>query len=484
MPARRQWLPVLGVLLLAAAGLFVIWPQQPDQFLPSSIPWPEGNGIKIGGFERREMRLGLDLQGGTRLLLRGALPEGQEGAIDDAMEGTIKVLRRRVDATGLAEAEISRQGTNHISIQLPGLTPEEARSLLGRTALLRFCQLASIPQPVAGEPCDLAGSFVQAYGVIDGQAIALTSRFLRPNSFVDFDAAGLPVVAFEWTGDGPELSEQITTRLLNQPLGIFLDDEALSAPNVNAVIRGSGVITGMSLSGRDGRIGANDLVTLLNSGAVPLELTVVQEQTVDATLGQDSVRRSVLAGEIGFLLVVLFMVLYYRLPGILASVALVVYAVTTIAVYKLIPVTLTLAGLGAFVLSIGMAVDANVLIFERMKEELRAGRAYATAIEVGFDRAWPSIRDSNVATLITTGILFVLGGGIALPFVGAFDAPLVQGFALTLAIGVLVSMFSAITVTRTLLRLLVGTPLARRRDWLSVDALAIGGPAPAAGGER
>ena len=188
-----------------------------------------------------------------------------------------------------------------------------------------------------------------------------------------------------------------------------------------------------------------------------------------------------LAGEIGFLLVVLFMVLYYRLPGVLAAGALVVYALTTLAVYKLIPVTLTLAGLGAFVLSIGMAVDANVLIFERMKEELRAGRAYATAIEAGFDRAWPSIRDSNVATLITTGILFVLGGGLDLPLIGAFDAPLVQGFALTLAIGVLISMFSAITVTRTLLRLLVGTPLARRYDWLSADARPAGDSVPAGG---
>jgi preprotein translocase subunit SecD len=186
---------------------------------------------------------------------------------------------------------------------------------------------------------------------------------------------------------------------------------------------------------------------------------------VAPTLGADSVQRSILAGEIGLLLVMLFMVLYYRFLGLLASVALIVYTLLSLAVFKLVPVTLTLAGIGAFVLSIGMAVDANVLIFERMKEELRAGRSYIAAIEAGFARAWPSIRDSNASSLITCGILYILGGGVNVPFLGTFDAPLVQGFALTLAVGVLVSMFSAITVTRALLRAFAGTGISRRRDW-------------------
>ena len=217
-----------------------------------------------------------------------------------------------------------------------------------------------------------------------------------------------------------------------------------------------------------------------------MQLTVLQEQEVDATLGEDSVRRSVLAGEIGLLIVMLFMVLYYRVPGILASIALVVYTVVTLAIFKLIPVTLTLSGIAAFVLSVGMAVDANILIFERMKEELRSGRAFHTALDAGFARAWSSIRDSNVTTLITCGILFALGGGIELPGFGAFDAPLVQGFAVTLAIGVLVSMFSAITVTRSLLKVLVGTRIARNPDLLgpgiqtepgSAEAASMGGEA-------
>ncbi|MQC83218.1 MAG: protein translocase subunit SecD [Chloroflexi bacterium] len=454
--------PLVGVLLLTVAALYVIWPSQPNDFLPSGIPWPEGQGVKIGSFERETMRLGLDLQGGTRLLLRATPPEGFDGDIDDALEGTIRVLRRRVDSTGVAEAEITKQGSSNIAIQLPGLTPEEAQSLLGRTAQLRFCEPATSRLSELGA-CDPAGQWQQATGVAGGREIALTGRFLRPNAFVSTDAIGNPAVSFEMQNEGPELFEQVTTRLLQQPMAIFLDDELISAPNIQGIIRDRGQITGLSLDR------AQELVIQLNSGALPLELTVLQEQTVDATLGEDSVQRSVLAGEVGLLIVALFMVLYYRLPGLIAAGALAVYAILTLAVFKLVPVTLTLAGIGAFVLSVGMAVDANILVFERMKEELRAGRSYAASLQSGFDRAWPSIRDSNVATLITCAILFVLGGGIEVPFLGTFDAPLVQGFAVTLAIGVLVSMFSALTVTRIMMRSLIGTRLVSQPDWLAAD---------------
>jgi preprotein translocase subunit SecD len=301
---------------------------------------------------------------------------------------------------------------------------------------------------------------------------------------VGADPLGNPVVQFEWNEDGSQLSKEITERLLNQQLGIFLDNEVLASPRVDGVIESEGTITGLPLSTTDdGRTGARDLVVQLNAGALPVQLSVLQEQNVDATLGEDAVQRSVLAGEIGLLIVVLFMVLYYRLPGLLASLALVVYALLSLAVLKLIPVTLNLAGFGAFVLSVGMAVDANILVFERMKEEMREGRSYATAIEAGFRRAWPSIRDSNVTTLITTVILYVLGGGLTLPGLGAFEAPLVQGFALTLAIGVLISMFSALFVTRVFMRLLVGTAVTRRSEWLGADLRPLPGAVPAAGGD-
>jgi len=481
MPTRAHLWPLAIIVALSVAALVIVWPSEPDRWLPSAIPWPSGKGVSVGDFERKTMRLGLDLQGGTRLLLDASLPPGAEGDVEDAMDGTIRVLRKRVDASGVSEAEITRQGSSNISVQLPGLTPDEARDLLGRTALLQFCEQGPSPYPDVAQPCDENGEWVQAVGDLDGKPTALTSRFLKPNAFVATDQLGNPVVQFEWTGDGSKLSREVTGRLVGLPLGIFLDNEALATPNVNAVIEDQGTITGLPLSSRDDRTGARDLVVQLNSGALPVQLTVLQEQNVDATLGDDAVRQSVVAGEIGLLMVILFMVLYYRVPGILASVALIVYTLLSLLIFKLIPVTMTLAGIGAFVLSIGMAVDANILVFERLKEEMREGRSYATAIEAGFARAWPSIRDSNITTLITTLILYVLGGGITVPGLGAFEAPLVQGFALTLAVGVLVSMFSAIFVTRTLMRLLVGTSISRQSEWLGADLRPIGEPSPAGG---
>ena len=476
MPARRRLLPVAAVLLVAIAALYTVWPSQPAQFFSSFIPWPQGHGVSIGSFTRKEMRLGLDLQGGTRLLLQATVPSDFTGNVSEAVDGTIAVLRRRVDASGLAEAEITRQGQTRISVQLPGLTPEQARSLLGRTAQLRFCEPATADASQVGT-CDAEGQWMQATGDLKGQRGALTGRYLKSNSAVGFDSRGLPQVLFNFDGDGGELFQQITTRQLGKNIAIFLDKELLTAPVVQAVISDSGVITDMPLER------ARELVVQLNAGALPLELSVLQEQNVDATLGVDSVQRSVLAGQIGLLLVVLFMILYYRFPGVLAAGALLIYTIVTLAIFKLLPVTLTLAGIGAFVLSVGMAVDANVLIFERMKEEMRAGRSYVAAIEAGFSRAWPSIRDSNASTLITCGILFVLGGGVRLPFLGTFDAPLVQVFAITLAIGVGVSLFSAITVTRIFLGAFVGTAIARRRDWF-VPAVELKGLAetPSDGG--
>ena len=471
----RRRIPLLAILALAVASLYVVWPSEPDRWLPGAIPWPEGQGVSIGGFERKTMRLGLDLRGGTRLLLQASLPADAEGDIDDAIDGALSVLRRRVDASGLSDAEVTRQGATNISIQLPGIDPDEARALLGRTALLQFCELSTGLS--GGETCDAAGQWVQSSGVLAGQQVALTGRLLKANAFVGTDPLGNPLVQFEWTGEGADISRQVTSRLLGQPLAIFLDNELLSAPVVQSVIEDRGTITGLRLTSAAGRTGARELVDFLNSGALPVQLTVLQEQEVDATLGEDSVERSVLAGEIGLLIVALFMILYYRVPGVLAAIALLVYTLTTMAVYKLIPVTLNLAGIGAFVLSVGMAVDANILIFERMKEELRAGRAFHTALDAGFARAWSSIRDSNISTLITCVILFVLGGGLELPGLGAFDAPLVQGFAVTLAVGVLVSMFSAITVTRTLLKALVGSWLARQPDLLGTDVRAAAGAA-------
>ena len=304
----------------------------------------------------------------------------------------------------------------------------------------------------------------------DNMEKTLTGRFLRANSRVVFDPLGKPQVALDFNSEGGKLFDQLTSRLVGLPMAIFLDEDIISAPTIlTRISDGKSVITGPTAD--EGR----KLSIQLNSGALPITLRVIQESTVDATLGDDSVRHSVQAGEIAILAVMIFMILYYRLPGVLASLALVTYTSTVLMIFKLWPVTLTLAGIAAFVLSVGMAVDANVLVFERVKEELRAGRSLVTAVETGFNRAWTSIRDSNVSTLITCGILWWFGD--------QFGANLVKGFALTLAIGVLVSMFSAIVVTRTFLRLVVGKPLARRLSWFgagvagSAAAAAAGVPA-------
>ncbi|MFQ5826424.1 MAG: protein translocase subunit SecD, partial [Dehalococcoidia bacterium] len=289
----------------------------------------------------------------------------------------------------------------------------------------------------------------------DGQEKHLTGRFLKRNNRVVLRSpTNEPVVEFEWDEEGGILSEQITSRLMGKPMGIFLDDELVSGPIVEGIIKERGIITGLTLEE------ARTLAIQLNAGALPVPLKIIQRQDVDAILGADSLQKSLLAGQIGLALVLLFMVLYYRLPGLVAAAALIVYGILVLSLFKLWPVTLTLAGIAAFILSLGMAVDANVLIFERMKEELRGGRTLGAAIERGFNRAWPAIRDSNVTTFIICGILYWFGS--------TFGASTIMGFALTLFIGVATSMFSAIVVTRTFLRFLVRLPLARRPDLFRV----------------
>ena len=331
-------------------------------------------------------------------------------------------------------------------VQLPGVRDiEEAKKLIGQTALLEFKEQGS------------DGQWVNATGTIDGETRELTGKYLvAGRQQVTFQGrGGLPEVAFEFNGEGARLFEQITSRLIGRPLGIFLDGQPISTPTVQAVISSNGVITGLSLEQ------ARLLAIQLNAGALPVPVTIEEERTVDATLGTDSVHKSILAGEIAFMVVVLFMLLYYRLPGIAASAALFVYAVLTLAVFKLIPVTLTLAGIAAFILSLGMAVDANILIFERMKEELRSGKTLGAAVRSGEDRAWPSIRDSNFSTLITCGVLYFFGH--------QFGATIIMGFALVLAIGVIVSLFSAIFVTRTFLELLLSRPWAQKSSLFGLD---------------
>ena len=475
------------IVLVAAFSLVTMWPSEPWHYLPGAIPWPEGQGIKIpfikfdgtevkgATLERRAMTLGLDLKGGTRLVLEPDLSNSPDVNLDDALNNASQIIERRINEFGVAESEIQRQG-NRLAVQLPGITAEEAMQKIGRTALLEFRELktdangnvavmvngqeAFVPQSSVTSLDDAV--WIQAVATTrDGQSVPLTGQYLKNARLAADPNTGLPLIAFEFNDEGAHLFEQITGRLLKQPLAFFLDGEPITtadghvdAPIVQSVISDRGQITGMKVDE------ANNLVKLLNAGAFPVPLKVVQSENVDATLGQDSVQASVIAGETAMLVIMLFMVLYYRLPGLIAGAALTVYATIVLAVFKLLPVTLTLSGIAAFVLSVGMAVDANVLIFERMKEELRIGRSLVVAMEEGFHRAWSSIRDSNVSTLITCAILYWFGD--------QFGASLVKGFALTLAIGVFISMFSAILVTRTFLRIVVSIPAARKPAlWVS-----------------
>jgi preprotein translocase subunit SecD len=423
---------LIFILVLTALAAFVVWPQRPGNYIPGGDVLPGNPGLHLGSFQRQGAKLGLDLQGGTQLTLQADLSNVAADQQGTAMEGVLNVISRRVNAYGVAEPEIQQLGADRIIVQLPGLKDtEEAKKLIGQTAKLEFKEQ------------DPSGQWIASTGQLNGQTVPLTGAFLiAGHQQVTFASrAGLPDVAFEFNSDGATLFGQITQRLLNKPLGIFLDGQEISAPTVQAVLTNSGVITGLSLDQ------ARLLALQLNAGALPVPVSIQSETTVDATLGADSVHKSIVAGELALIVVIAFMLLYYRLPGLAASGALVVYSLVTLSVFKLIPVTLTLAGIAGFILSVGMAVDANILIFERMKEELRSGKTIAAAIRAGEDRAWPSIRDSNTSTLITCVVLYFFGQ--------QFGATIIMGFALVLGIGVVISLFSAIFVTRTFLELLL-----------------------------
>ncbi|MBI3980108.1 MAG: protein translocase subunit SecD [Chloroflexi bacterium] len=448
---RRAHLPTLvGIIVLALLALYVVWPQSPESYLPAGIPWPKSQGIHIRlgdfQFDRQSMRLGLDLQGGTHIILKADLSKISAGERSNAMQGVVNIMTRRIDAYGVAESQIQIQGEDRVSVQLPGVRNiDEALRLIGKTAQLDFREQV-IKDDGASE-----WQIAKAKG-LDGQEKELTGKYFKPNAAVAFDPqSGRPEVAFEFDAEGAQLFEQITQRLIGRPLGIFLDNELISAPTVQAVIRDRGVITGVPLEE------ARTLAIQLNAGALPVPVEVIKQSDVDATLGADSIRKSIIAGEIALGIIILFMLAYYRLPGIVASGALLVYVVWTLAIFKLLPVTLTLAGIAAFILSVGMAVDASILIFERMKEEIRSGRTFGAALATGSARAMSAIRDSNVSTLITCGILYWFGSN--------FGASIVMGFALTLALGVVISFITATFVTRTFLGLFTGSRLVEH-PWL------------------
>ncbi len=413
-----MWIYFILIALLMAVSVFVVSPKD-------SKVWGKANPYAF--------QLGLDLKGGSHLEFEGDLAEVPAGKKAEAMESLRSAIERRIQGKaggglGVTEPLIQVVGDNRLIVELPGLTDvRQALGVIGQTPFLEFRQLPIGVTTLSENPNEW-------------QSTGLTGKNLD-SAAVEFDPnTGKPVISLRFDDEGSRLFEEITRANVNKPLAVFLDQQLLQAPRVETAIAGGQAIITGGFTVDEAKL----IATRLNSGALPVPIKPVAQSTVGATLGAESLQKSMVAGLLGFVAIFLFMLIFYRLPGVIAAVALLIYALISLTIFKMLSVTLTLAGIAGFILSIGMAVDANILIFERIKEELRAGKDIRQGLQDGFSRAWLSIRDSNVSTLITTFIL------------GYFGTSIVRGFAITLAIGVLVSMFTAITVTRTFLFLFLG----------------------------
>ncbi len=408
------------------------------------------------------LTLGLDIQGGTRLVLEARSTDSVKAG-DDAVSGVMAVVRNRIDALGVTEPIIQRKGSNQIVVELPGVkNPEHAIKVLGETALLEFAEAEWSPgdesvltqekvEQVYGKGARLDKVISYKNGERESERpiiiknSVLTGADLK-GAWPSVDEYGNPVVDIEFNAKGAGIFANATERSVGRPIAILLDKKIISAPTVREPIPSGKA----QISGNFTIEEVQDLVVQLKGGSLPVPVDIVGTKIVGPTLGRDSLDKSKIAGAVGFLAIVVFMILYYRLPGVLAVISLVIYFFLTLAVLSVLRTTLTLPGIAGFLLSIGMAVDANVIIFERLKEELRLGKNIRIAVDVSFKRAFTAILDSNVTTIIAAMTLFWLGTGT------------IKGFAVTLIAGISVSMFSAIVITKFLMDLMI--------DWKMVDS--------------
>lgn len=433
-----------SLIIIAVIVLVAIW-----------MNLPNNPGIHVFGINRNiQTSLGLDLVGGVQALLEADLPAGTN-ITSESMRTARTIVENRVNGLGVSEAVVQQAGDRRIVVELPGETdPERAISVLRQTGLLEFVDMSSITQDVA---ISLVGKKIRTDIPTTESTISSTITSTVPSQIFPtvMTGSGLKTVAvtqnqvgeyeisFELQGDDVGKFADFTASNIGNVLAIVLDKEVLSVPRINnAITDGKGLISGNFTVET-----ANDLALQLRYGSLPIPLKVVEVRTIGPTLGLDSLQKSLRAGLIGFTVVILFMLLYYRLLGAVADVAIIIYALIAFALFRFVPITLTLAGIAGFLLSTGSALDANILIFERMKEELRSGKSLLQSMDLGWQRAWPSIRDSNISTLLTCAILFWFGS--------TYGATIVKGFSLTLAIGIAISLFTAILVTRTLLRFLL-----------------------------
>jgi protein-export membrane protein SecD len=461
--SQTAW-TVVAIFLLAIFAGFICYPRAWNK----SADWLNAQKSQVAAlrslpnipqFFNLPFRLGLDLLGGTHLVYEADLSNVEKSKYTESMQGVRDVIERRVNMFGVTEplVQVDTVGNHYrLIVELAGIKDiHQAIAMIGETPSLDFreqrdeAETQAIIEQYKSLPPEQQQTFnVDPYFKPTG----LTGKYLK-SSVLEFDPnTNKPQIGLEFDDEGAKMFEEITARNVSKKVAIYLDNAAITIPTVQETIAGGRAqITGSFTVDE-----AKQLARRLNAGALPVPINLINQQSIGASLGEKSLHQSLVAGIIGILAVALFMMLWYRLPGILAVVALIIYTAIVLMIFKLIPVTLTLAGIAGFVLSVGMAVDANVLIFERLKEELRWGKSLGGAIDEGFKRAWTSIRDSNVSSLITCGVLFWLGTSI------------IKGFALTLAIGILVSMFSAIFVTRNFLQLVVSEKMERKLWWFGV----------------
>lgn len=404
MEKKRAKVLLAVVFIITVLGAFFVYPNKLIPGISDSLEW----------------RLGLDLVGGTHLIYKIDTSKLSGQDLQTTLSGLRDVIEKRVNLFGVKEPQVAlsqRGGEYFLIIELAGVSDvQEAIKQIGETPFLDFREVQTINNQQVYVPTELNGGFVKS-------------------AQLNFDRTlNKPQVALQFTSEGAAIFEKITERNVGKVVGIFLDNQPISEPVVNEKISGGNAVINGSFSLDEAKL----LVQRFNAGALPAPISLENQQTIGASLGKDSLNKSLLAGVIGTLVIMLFMIGYYHWRGFLASVALISYIVISLVIFKFF-ITMSLAGIAGFLLSIGMAVDANILIFERTKEELKKGASKAVAMHEGFRRAWPSIRDSNISTIITSLILFL------------FTTSFVKGLALTLLLGVLVSMFTAITVTRSLL---------------------------------
>jgi preprotein translocase subunit SecD len=474
---RRELNWLLLIILVTGLALWIDFtPTVTDSNSPyfRQAPWPTQR------FNWRDVhtRLGLDLRGGTQVLLRSRDPN----ITAENLQAARQVIEARVNGLGVSEATVQTSGNDRIIVELPDVDqPEQALATIRSTGKLEFIdpqgqylppgqlvRTTGSPEPSVATPQGLTatGALTETETITNAEleqaqqgplyeVIADGSELIPTSVQPGIDQGGQPIVSFRFGGASATGLESFTARNIGQPLTIVLDNRVISSAEIRDRLPGEGQISSGTIDER------NSLYNVLRYGSLPVGFDVETSRIVTATLGAESVRASEIAGIIGLLMVAILMIVYYRLPGVLAVIALLIYTALAFAVYRFVPITLTLAGIAGFVLSIGLAVDGNVLIFSRLKEELRRGRSLATAVEEGFIHAWPSIRDSNVATLISTVILYWFGS--------SFGVSIIKGFALTLMIGVILSLFTSVVTTRTFLRLLVESGRFRNRWWYAVE---------------